>query len=106
MERSKEELKRKAAKLVENYSEGISSEDLMQEINHIRMVHNANLVRTQLDALELLNVLAQYILESIFPNLCVNLRVFLSAPATVASSKIILIHHGSGSLEQPGYAPY
>jgi len=37
-----EELKCKAAKLAEKYSKDISSEDLVHEINHITMVHNAN----------------------------------------------------------------
>ena len=83
---SKEELKRKAAKLAENYSKDISSEGLVQEMNHI-MVHNANFGRKQLGALELLNALAEYRLESIFPNLSVSLRMFLTAPATVASAE-------------------
>ena len=54
---SKEELKRKAAKLAVKYSE-----DLVQEMNHIRMVHNVNFGRKQLDALELLNALTEYML--------------------------------------------
>ena len=40
---SKEELKRKAAKLAEKYSENIGSkEDLVQERNYITMVHREN----------------------------------------------------------------
>ena len=55
---SKEELKCKAAKLAEKYSKDISSkEDLVQEMNYIKMVHNANFGRKQLGALELLNAL-------------------------------------------------
>ena len=84
---SKEELKRKAAKLAEKHSKDISSEDLVQEMNHITMVHNANFGRKQLGALELLNALPEYRLESIFPNLSVSLRMFLTAPATVASAE-------------------
>ena len=45
---SKEELKCKAAKLAEKYSKDICSEDLVQEMNHITMVHNANFGRKQL----------------------------------------------------------
>ena len=56
-------------------------------MNHITMVHNANLVRKQLGALELLNALAEYRLESIFSNLSVSLRMFLIAPATKASAE-------------------
>jgi len=84
---SEEELKCKAAKLAEEYSKDISKVDLVQEMNHIAMVHNANLGIKQLGALELLNALTEYKLESIFPNLTVSLRMFLSAPATVASAE-------------------
>jgi len=51
------------------------------------MVHNANFRRKQLLAFELLNALAEYKLESIFPNLSVSLRMFFTAPATVASAE-------------------
>ena len=62
---SKEELECKAAKLAEKYFKDISSkEDLVQEINHITWVHNANFGIKQLGALELLNALAEYRLES------------------------------------------
>ena len=44
---SKEELRRKAAKLAENYSNDISSEDLVQKMNHMTMVLNANCGRIQ-----------------------------------------------------------
>ena len=82
------ELKPKADKLAKKYSKKISNkEDLEQEMNHITMVHNANLVRKQLGALELLNALAEYRLESIFSNLSVSLRMFLIAPATKASAE-------------------
>ena len=85
---SKEELKRKSAKLAKKYSKDTSSkEDLVEEMDHITMVHNAIFGRKQLDALELLNALAEYRLESIFPNFSVSLRVFLTAPATVASEE-------------------
>ena len=42
---SREELKCKAAKLAGKYSKYNSSKDLVQKMNHITMVHNANFVR-------------------------------------------------------------
>ena len=85
---SKEELKRTVAKLAETYSKEISSkEDFVQKINHITMVYNANFGGKQLGALELLSALAEYRLESIFPNVSVSLRMFLAAPATIASTE-------------------
>ena len=54
---SKEELKRKAAKLAKKNFKNISSkEDLVQEMNHRTMVHNAIFGRKQLGALELLTL--------------------------------------------------
>ena len=85
---SKEELKRKAAKLAEKYSEEIrSKEDFVQKISHITTVYHANFGSKQLGAMELLNALAEYRLESVFPNLSVSLKMFLTAPATVASAE-------------------
>ena len=66
---TKEELKRKAAKLAEMYSKDISSDDYVQEMNRTAMVHNANFGRKQLGALELLNALAEYIIESLFSSI-------------------------------------
>ena len=84
---SEEELKCKAAELEEKYSEDISSEDLVLEMNHIIMVSNANCGRKQLGIFELLNALAEHIFESIFPNLSVSLRMYLTAPVTAASAE-------------------
>ena len=84
---SQEELKSKAVTLAGMYSEDVSSDDLVLEMNHILMVHKANFGVKGLDALGLLNALAEYKLERIFPNLSVSLRMFLTAPATVASAE-------------------
>ena len=84
---SEEEMKIKATELGEKYSQDISSEGLVQEINHISMVHTANFGTKQLGALELLNALSEHKLESIFPNISISLRMFLTAPATVASAE-------------------
>ena len=56
-------------------------------MNHITIIHNANFGGKQLGAFVLLNALAEYRLESIFPNLSVSLRMFFKAPATVASAE-------------------
>ena len=54
-----------------------------------KISHNAHFGRKQLGALELLNALAEYKLESIFPNLnlSVSLRMFFSVPSTEASAE-------------------
>ena len=84
---SKEEMKFKTAKIAEKYSEDVSNEDPVLKINNIKILHKANLCRRKLRALELLHALAEYRLESIFPNLSVSLRIFLTAPAIAASAE-------------------
>ena len=81
---SKQELKRKAAKIAEKCSKDISSEDLVLEMNHITMVHNDIFCRKQLGAFKLRNALAEYRLQSIFLNLSDSLGMFITAPDTVA----------------------
>ena len=61
------------------------SEDLVQEMHHITMARNANLGRKQFGALELLNAITDYGLESTFPILSVSLMMFLTAPVRIAS---------------------
>ena len=76
-----------SAKQLSYFKDISSKEDVVQEINHITMVYNANFGIKQLGALELLNALAECRLESIFPNLTVNLRMFLTVPAIIASAE-------------------
>ena len=85
---SKEELNRKVAKLAKKYYKDISNKkDVVQEMNHIIMVYNADFCRKQLGALKLLNALTEYRLKSLFSNLSVSLRMFHAATATVASAE-------------------
>ena len=61
-------------------------------MNHITKVHNTNFGRKQLDALDLLDALAEYRLESV----SFSFSMFRIAPVTVASaerifSKLMLI---------------
>ena len=74
---SEEELNHKAAKLAESILKTSAVKTLCRK--HKPMVHNANFGTKQLGLLELLNVLEEYRLESIFPNLSVSLRMFLTA---------------------------
>ena len=45
---SMKDIKRKAAMLAESYSYVISSEDLVQDMNHIAIAHNANFGKNSL----------------------------------------------------------
>ena len=57
-------------------------------MNHVTMVHNANFGRQQLGELELLNVVAEYKLKSVFLKLSVSLRMFLTARAVNPESEL------------------
>ena len=83
---SEEELNHKAAKLAESILKTSAVKTLCRK--HKPIVHNANFGTKQLGLLELLNVLEEYRLESIFPNLSVSLRMFLTAPTTLAYAEM------------------
>lgn len=48
---------------------------------------HANLEDSQLPPLALLNKLHETRLETLFPNVCISLRIFCSLPVTVASAE-------------------
>ena len=58
---SKDELNRKADKLAETYSNDVSSNEVVQEMNHITMIRNVNYGKKQMGALELLSLIRKYI---------------------------------------------
>jgi len=73
------------------------------------------LVENTLVTLELVNDLAEHKFESVSRKISVNVRMFLTEPATVASagasaslksSKLSQVHHGPGLPEQPDWAEY
>ena len=84
---SEEELVHKAVNFAQKYSKDIIGEGLLKEIKHIAMIHKSNFDTKHLGALEMLNALTECKLESLFPNLSVSFRIFLTAPATVASAE-------------------
>ena len=84
---SEEELAHKAVNFAQKYSKDIIGEDLVQEMKHITMIHRANFGAKRLGALKMLNALTECKEESLFPKLSVSLRIFLTAPAIVASAE-------------------
>ena len=84
---SKEESKRKAAKLADTYFNVITSEAVEQKMNLITMVHNVNFSGKPLSRLKLLNALVEYRLDSIFCNISSSLRMFHTAPVIMASAE-------------------
>ena len=50
----------------------------------LKKIRHANV---QMSPLQLLNKLHDACLESLFPNVCINLRIFCTLPVTVASAE-------------------
>ena len=81
------ELEKKAKRLAHQYPTDLDDEDLAEEMQHLPVVHKANFGKPQLKPLELLNLLKEYKLCELFPNVCISLRILLTIPATVASAE-------------------
>ena len=56
-------------------------------MQHLPLVHKANFGKPELKPVELLNLLTDYKLGDIFPNVCVSLRILLTIPATGESAE-------------------
>lgn len=81
------EMKECAKALATTYSTYIC-QDLVDEMCHLPSVHRGNFVeKSSLHPLALLNRITEHKLNSIFPNVCVALRIFLTIPATVTSAE-------------------
>lgn len=83
---TEDEIKPKSKNLVLKYNEDLQ-EDLVDELQSLKIVYATNFGYEQLNPLELLNQLHKTNLANIFPNLCIALRIFLTIPATVASAE-------------------
>ncbi len=63
------------------------STDLIQELEHLRVIHPANLGPNALPPLDLLNKLHTLKLEALFSNIVILLRIFCTLPITVAQAE-------------------
>ena len=81
-----DDIKHSAKQLVLIYSTDISG-SLGDEIISLKAIHPANLGKDALPPLDLLNKIKQLKLDSLFPNIVVMLRIFLTLPVTVAQAE-------------------
>ena len=86
LELTEEELELRAKSFIKHYNLDVS-EELIQEVKHLRRIHSANFGEESLCPIDLLNKLYNYKLVPLFPNCCVALRIFCSIPATVAEAE-------------------
>ena len=82
---SVDSLKEKAGYLCSKYCVGVS-EDLVEELQHLKSIHSANL-QDNLSAFQLLNNLCSLYLNVLFPNVCIALTIFCTLPVTVAGAE-------------------
>ena len=81
-----DELKEAAGNFQKVYDRDVQTE-IVDEIIHLKSIHAANIKENLSSPLLLLNKFAELNLSSLFPNLCIALRIFLTLPVTVASSE-------------------
>ena len=81
------ELEKNAKRLSYQYFSELNGEDLADEIQHLPIVHKANFGKPELKPLELLNLLTEYKLCELFPNVCISLRILSTIPSRVASAE-------------------
>ena len=77
----------KAKGVAHQYPTDLNGEDFATEIQHLPLVYKANFGKPELKPLELLNLLTDYKLCEIFPNVWISLRILLIIPGTVAPAE-------------------
>ena len=86
LELSENELELRTKSFIEVYYLDISDE-LMQEVKHLRTIHIANFGNESMCPIDLLKKIHKCKLEPLFPNCCIALRIFCTIPATVAEAE-------------------
>ena len=81
------ELEKKAKSLNHKYPSNLNDEDLVVKMQHLPVVHKANLGKPELKPLELPNFITEYKWCELLLNVCIGLRILLTNPATVASAE-------------------
>ena len=83
---SEDEIEKQATDLVNRYSTDLQYE-LVDGVKMLKSIFVANFGEETLQPLQLLNALQRTNLTSLFSNLCIALRIFLTIPATLPSAE-------------------
>lgn len=81
----KTELRKAACRFIKNYNVDVFK-DLESKVDNQKRIYKANF-KADLSPMELLNSISSQNLKTIFPNICIALRIFTTIPVTVASAK-------------------
>lgn len=83
---SNEDLKEKAEKFCKLYVKDVSL-NLVDEVEHLKKIHKDNIGEKSAKPFELLNLILELGMVTIFPNICTGLRIFVTLPVTVAEGE-------------------
>ena len=86
LDMSTEDVRIAAKRVADKYAIDISA-DLLNELEHLKTIHVANLGQKSLSPFDLLNRLHALKVESLFPNVVIMLRIFCTLPVTVAQAE-------------------
>ena len=75
-----------AKNLADKYADDINT-DLLNELEHLKTIHVANLGQKTLLPFDLLNRLHTLKIDTLFPNVVIMLRIFCTLPVTVAQAE-------------------
>ena len=75
-----------AMNLADKYADDITT-DLLNELEHLKTIHVANLGQKTLSPFDLLNRLHTLKIDTLFPNVVIMLRIFCTLPVTVAQAE-------------------
>ena len=87
LELEDQEIRIACANSVEFYKNDIIQDDFQNEVINLKGIHTVNFGPTALGPLELLNVISNMKLDSLFQNVCIVLRIFVTLSVTVASAE-------------------
>nr|XP_047143055.1 uncharacterized protein LOC124817255 [Hydra vulgaris] len=80
-----EEIRRRSKDFENKYKDDVSME-LIDELLHLKFIHDVN-IKNNLDPFLLLNKINDLKLICLFPNICIGLRIFCTLPVTVAQAE-------------------
>lgn len=87
LQRTEAELQDQCRSFADKYHSDVSATDLIEEVLHLKTIHESNFGSEPLSPVMLLNKLASFNLEDVFCNIVTALRIFCTIPVTVASAE-------------------
>ena len=81
------ELCHQATAFAVRYSADVSADELVEEMKHLKAIHDANFGSNHTEPIMLLNKISRFHLDDVFSNVAIALRMSCTIPVTVASAE-------------------